>query len=40
MILLHGLVPVHGVYLTGTIPLLVGVALLVYGYWMMPQTGA
>jgi hypothetical protein len=38
MILLHALVSVNGVYLTGTIPLLVGVALLVYGSWMMPQT--
>jgi|SRR5665213_2377657 len=40
MILLHALVPVNGVYLTGTIPLLVGIVLLVYGYWLMPQTVA
>jgi hypothetical protein len=38
MIFLHALVPVHGVYLTGLIPLLIGVALLIYGYWMIPQT--
>lgn len=40
MIMLHELVPMHGVYLTGLIPLFVGIALLVYGIWMMPGTVA
>ena len=37
MILLGGLVHPAPVYLCGTIPLLIGVALLVYGYWMAPK---
>ena len=37
MILLYGLVKSVPVYLCGTIPLLIGVALLVYGYWMAPK---
>ncbi len=38
MMLLHGLVPVPGVYLAGLFPLFVGLALAAYGYWLGPQT--
>ena len=37
MILLYGLVRPAPVYLSGVIPLLIGVALLVCGYWMGPK---
>ena len=37
MILLYGLVKNAPVYLSGTIPLLIGVALLMCGYWMGPK---
>jgi hypothetical protein len=37
MIFLHAIVPVEGVYLVGLIPLLIGIALAVYGYWLGPQ---
>jgi hypothetical protein len=37
MILLHGLVRATGVYLVGVIPSLIGVALLMYGYWLGPK---
>jgi len=38
MILLHELVHAAPVYLTGMFPLLVGVALLVYVFWLGPKT--
>jgi hypothetical protein len=37
MIFLHELVHPAPVYLSGMIPLLIGVALLVYGVWMAPK---
>src|SRR5665647_14478 len=37
MILLHGLVRNEPVYLVGTIPMFVGLALLAYGYWIAPE---
>jgi hypothetical protein len=37
LFLLHALVPVPGVALVGLIPLFVGVALAVYGYWLAPK---
>jgi hypothetical protein len=40
LILLHAIVPVPGVYLVGLIPLCIGLALAVYGYWLGPQAGA
>ncbi|NYF79682.1 hypothetical protein [Granulicella arctica] len=40
MILLHGLVDSNKVYLVGVIPLLVGAALTVYGFWMGPKAEA
>ena len=38
MVLLHTLVHASGVYLAGLFPLLLGVALLVYGLWLGPRT--
>ncbi len=40
MILLHAIVPVQGVYLVGLFPLLIGLALAAYGYWLGPQAVA
>src|ERR1035437_9194752 len=40
MILLHGLVRDEPVYLVGTIPTFVGLALLAYGYWIAPERAA
>jgi hypothetical protein len=40
MVFLFALVPVHAVCLIGLMPLLVGVALLAYGNWLMSQTVA
>lgn len=40
MILLHGLVTDEPVYLVGTIPMFVGLALLAYGYWIAPERAA
>jgi hypothetical protein len=40
MILLHGLVRDEPVYLVGTIPMFVGLALLAYGYWIAPERAA
>jgi hypothetical protein len=37
MILLRGLVESSNVYLVGVIPLMVGVALAVYGFWMVSK---
>ena len=37
MLMLHALVPGSGVYMVGTIPLLVGVALLVYVFGIIPK---
>jgi len=37
MLLLHGLVRSVPVYLTGTIPLFVGLALLAYALWFAPE---
>ncbi len=37
MIFLKALIPWKPIYLTGAIILLVGVALLVYGFWMAPK---
>ena len=34
---LHALVPVNGVYLVGLIPLFIGLALALYGYWLGPK---
>jgi len=39
MILLRGLVHGTPVYLSGTIPLLIGAALLVYAFWFTPKEG-
>lgn len=40
MIFLHALVQAVPVYLTGMFPLLVGVALLVYVFWLAPKAEA
>jgi len=40
MILLRGLVTGVPVYLAGTIPMFVGLALLAYGYWFAPERTA
>jgi hypothetical protein len=40
MILLKGLVSDAPVYLAGTIPALIGVALLAYGFWLAPERTA
>jgi hypothetical protein len=37
MIMLHGLVRPAPVYLCGYIPLFIGIALLLYGYWLGPK---
>jgi hypothetical protein len=37
LIMLHVLVPVRGVALTGLIPLFIGVVLAAYGYWLGPK---
>ena len=37
LILLHALVPVPGVALTGLVPLFIGVVLAAYGYWLGPK---
>jgi hypothetical protein len=40
MLLLHGLTPGTAVYLTGTLPLFIGVALLAYVFWFAPKEAA
>jgi hypothetical protein len=40
LLMLSTMLKVPGVYLCGTIPLFIGVALLVYAFWLAPKEGA